>query len=851
MAFALLPQTAVAQAPPEEAEEVPTEESGPACPQEAPELTFSDRARIPAAHEPNVRCAVAVGIVSGFPDGTYGPDLPVRRDQMAAFIALTLDAAGIDLPDGADGTFSDVPATNTHARHVNRLAAAGIVQGGPGGLSADQYGPGMRTRRDQMASFLMRAAGYALQNDVDAFNDLEQRFTDVPSSNAHFAKVNAAAAEGLAGGIGEGLYAPGRETRRDQLASFVVRLLHYASSLDITLAPSSGAPGTQVSGTINDDVDAVEGVSISGPCVEDVADLTPTEGSFDFTISREAAQGQCTITFAVTFNDGSGPRTATRPFEVLEAPPTPAVDISLASDQGWPGSLVLATVSGETHRVREVAASGACIEDRSGAPDEDRIEFLIAEGAAAGACEIAFTVSFVDGSPTETITRSVTVGPPPEVSITLATSSGPPGTQVTGTVEGDLDKVQRLGVSGACLDDASDLALSDGGFAFPIRAGATEGPCELTFTIAYIDGATLQSITRTFQVGVAATLVITTSPLPGRHVTGTVAGDRSGVAEIRVSGPCIPSTGYLLTLTPNGAFDFPVAPGTGPMDCQLTFAISLTGGGSQTVARTYPVNARTGGPNLLRAVADPGRDQVVYHFDGAVQPASESQCPLYPGEDTGRSRFSVIDDKTDPDGRPGVRRHPTDVRQGTESTAIVATFRSGVIASARLAAIRHGAVIGGGRCGYPSNAALPGLGDGTTPRPDLLRVRSTGGGATVHYTFDRRVDDATDNRYAALYNSELFIVDSSNQMLRARDEGDGGCSKQYTTTNVSRDTISVTNCYPTDRVGSAVLGVTQPMPPHPDKDFGICGPRPCDYQDVNQDGITPSHPEGAATLRRG
>jgi len=861
MAFALLPQTAGAQSP-----EEPVEEPGPdaACPQEAPELTFGDRAQIPAAHLPNVRCAVAMGIVSGFPDGTYGPHLPVRRDQMAAFIALTLDAAGVDLPEGAPGTFTDVPATNTHARHVNRLAAVGIVQGGPSGLPAVQYGPGLRTRRDQMASFLMRAAGYALQNDVDYFNDFQQRFTDVPSTNAHFAKVNAAAAEGLAGGVGAGLYAPGRETRRDQLASFVVRLLNYvndASSVDIVIEPASGAPGTQVSGTLSGETEAVEGISVSGPCVEDVADVTPTAGTFAFTIAPSAAQGACTITFRVAFNDGSGRRTLTRSFEVSESLPTPEVDVTITSTSHWPGSLVTASLSGETRRVREVAVSAPCVEDRAGAPDEDRLTFVVAEGAAAGSCTVSFAISFVDGSPTQTITRTLTLEPRPQVSLDLATSSSPPGTRITGTATGDLDKVQRIGVAGPCVQDQPELALANGSFALDIRREAAVGTCNIVFEVTFTDGGSVQPVTRQFQVSAPppeAPVSITTSPLPGRHVTGAVGGDRSRIAQVRVSGPCI-RTAYTLDLSPTGAFDFAVAPGTTAQACALSFVIDYNDGSpSQTIPRTYNVNALLNGPNLTHAVANLGARQVTYHFDQAVRLATGNECRPFL-EDEG-PRFSVITDKPDPNYSyfgTGVRRHPSNVALASGGTAVVATYPAGVVESAQLATIRNGAVIAGSRCSYASNAALPGHGNGTTAKPDLLSVSrsvTTSGptvGNVVVYRFDQNVSNAGTNKYSAVFNSELFLADANNGLVRPLDDKAGPdglppshpglspCTKQYTS-----DTITVTNCYTNLQVQQAVLGVTQPMPP---RHMATPPPGP-NYQPVNTDGITPSHPEAAATF---
>jgi hypothetical protein len=52
---------------------------------------FRDESSIPAAHAANVDLLCAAGIVTGRADGTYGPDAPVTRAQMAAFLMRLMD----------------------------------------------------------------------------------------------------------------------------------------------------------------------------------------------------------------------------------------------------------------------------------------------------------------------------------------------------------------------------------------------------------------------------------------------------------------------------------------------------------------------------------------------------------------------------------------------------------------------------------------------------------------------------------------------------------------------------------------------------------------------------------------
>lgn len=196
------------------------------CPQAAwydvGHAPLTDRGAIPAAHRTNVDCAVHHGIVRGFGDSTYRPRRDVRRDQMASFVAGALDAAGVPLPAPGDDRFADVPEDSPHADAIHRLAAAGIVHGGPGDLPEDAYGPALPVRRDQMASFLVRAGQVATG---EQWTDEDQRFTDVPPANTHFAAVNGAAEHGLAAGFADGTFRPAAGVRRDQTATFAVRLL--------------------------------------------------------------------------------------------------------------------------------------------------------------------------------------------------------------------------------------------------------------------------------------------------------------------------------------------------------------------------------------------------------------------------------------------------------------------------------------------------------------------------------------------------------------------------------------------------------------------------------------------------
>lgn len=99
-------------------------------------------------HAAGIRAVAAAGITGGFEDGTYRPEQPVSRAQMATFLSRTLDAA-----DPGVRFFLDVTASNVHSTGIQAVAAEGVA----GGFTDGRFGPSASVTRAQMATFLARA----------------------------------------------------------------------------------------------------------------------------------------------------------------------------------------------------------------------------------------------------------------------------------------------------------------------------------------------------------------------------------------------------------------------------------------------------------------------------------------------------------------------------------------------------------------------------------------------------------------------------------------------------------------------------------------------------------------------
>lgn len=194
-------------------------------------------------HEAAVACAAWYGVTTGRSTSTYAPDMVVDRGQMASFLARMIDHAAAHPGTGARAKalgaasgrgFDDVPSRSPHAPAIRRLAAAGIVAGGPGDLPASSFGPGQRITRAQMASLLDRSIrhirGRGLADGDNVFAD--------DAGSTHEAAINRLAAAGIAQGRSAGLYGPSAPVRRAAMASFMQRTMELLVANGTTAPPA-------------------------------------------------------------------------------------------------------------------------------------------------------------------------------------------------------------------------------------------------------------------------------------------------------------------------------------------------------------------------------------------------------------------------------------------------------------------------------------------------------------------------------------------------------------------------------------------------------------------------------------
>ncbi len=171
-----------------------------------PEKFFADVSAEEYYYEA-VKWASENGVTGGIGENLFGAKLPCTRAQIVTFLWR---AAGSPEPKGMSG-FVDVSADAYYAKAVAWAVEQGIVSG----TSATTFSPDAVCTRAQSVAFLYRAFGEKV-NKAAGFSDV--------SADAYYADAVAWAVEnGVASGIGGGLFAPDQDCARGQIVAFLYR----------------------------------------------------------------------------------------------------------------------------------------------------------------------------------------------------------------------------------------------------------------------------------------------------------------------------------------------------------------------------------------------------------------------------------------------------------------------------------------------------------------------------------------------------------------------------------------------------------------------------------------------------
>ncbi len=124
---------------------------------------LSDMAQVNDAYKGAITVMNGLGIIEGYPDGTFQPTKNVTRAEAAKLVTyMVLGAKNAErVPDG-DGGFSDV-AGNWASKYINYCASRGYIKG----MGDGTFNPSGNITGTQLAALLLRVAGYGIMGEYE------------------------------------------------------------------------------------------------------------------------------------------------------------------------------------------------------------------------------------------------------------------------------------------------------------------------------------------------------------------------------------------------------------------------------------------------------------------------------------------------------------------------------------------------------------------------------------------------------------------------------------------------------------------------------------------------------------
>jgi len=119
-----------------------------------------------------------MGLVNGYPDGTFRPNNNVTRGQLSKIVS---NAAGFNEPAAAQ-IFEDVPPGSTFYDYTYRLASREYVNGYPCGGPGEPcvppgnlpyFRPNANATRGQISKIVNNAAGFSEPAGAQVFEDVQ------------------------------------------------------------------------------------------------------------------------------------------------------------------------------------------------------------------------------------------------------------------------------------------------------------------------------------------------------------------------------------------------------------------------------------------------------------------------------------------------------------------------------------------------------------------------------------------------------------------------------------------------------------------------------------------------------
>jgi hypothetical protein len=176
----------------------------------------------------DIACIYGLELTTGTSDITYSPHDLVTREQMASFLARLARLMGADIA-GATHPFVDVPATSFADDDIALIHALGVTQG----TSPTTFSPHEYVTREQMAAFLARLYSVLLGSPTEPVRAAvaSTPFDDVAATSFAHDDIGRIYGLRITTGTSADTYSPSAHVTREQMASFLARLIRVLNSV--------------------------------------------------------------------------------------------------------------------------------------------------------------------------------------------------------------------------------------------------------------------------------------------------------------------------------------------------------------------------------------------------------------------------------------------------------------------------------------------------------------------------------------------------------------------------------------------------------------------------------------------
>ncbi|CAN5614116.1 hypothetical protein BH23PAT1_BH23PAT1_3370 [soil metagenome] len=165
------------------------------------------------------------GIMTGYADGTFGPNDPVTRGQTATILRRSGIFNMAEASTAGFSGFSDI-AGNPHENAINWAGTIDIVSGYPDGT----YIPTNSLTRGQVATIFHNGREHlGIDNDTAVAGDA---YIDTAGST-HATAIDWAQDSGIVEGFGDGTFRPNERLSRRQMAAVMQRVMELKANAEL------------------------------------------------------------------------------------------------------------------------------------------------------------------------------------------------------------------------------------------------------------------------------------------------------------------------------------------------------------------------------------------------------------------------------------------------------------------------------------------------------------------------------------------------------------------------------------------------------------------------------------------